>query len=126
MVIGAGPVRVGIDDAGNPRDGFHPAGDHGWLAMKTHFVETPALQGPFLVRAERLDRPGVIRIGSTPADKAPLLVLGGPPPVGASGGGWYDIPYFTFVRTPGCYGWQIDGLKFSTTVVVRILTKYHP
>jgi hypothetical protein len=126
MVVGRGPVRVGIDNVGNPHQGFHPAGDHGWLALKTHFVETPALHGPFLVRAERLDQPGVIRIGSTPADWAPLLVLGGRASVGGSGGGWHDIPYFTFVRTPGCYGWQIDGLTFSTTVVVRVLEKYHP
>jgi hypothetical protein len=126
MVVGTGPVRLGVDDAGNPRQGFHPAGDHGWLALKTHLAETPAHEGPFLVRPERLDRSGVIRIGDTPADNAPLLVLGSPTPVGARGEGWHDIPYFTFVRTPGCYGWQIDGNTFSTTVVVRILTKYHP
>lgn len=125
MVVGTGPVRVGIDAAGNPHHGFHPSGDHGWLALKTHFDETPADdEGPFLVRAERLDRPGAIHIGSTPANRAPLLVLGNMHPVGR--GSWQDIPYFTFLRTPGCYGWQIDGLNFSTTVVVRILTRYHP
>ncbi|HLY85560.1 MAG TPA: hypothetical protein VKO84_03465 [Gaiellaceae bacterium] len=125
MVVGTGPVRIGTDGAGNPRQGFHPSGDHGWLALKTHFDETPADdEGPFLVRGERLDRPGVIHIGSTPADRAPLLVLGNMHPTGR--GRWQDLPYFTFVRTPGCYGWQIDGLDFSTTVVVRILPTYNP
>lgn len=125
MVVGKGPVRVGIDNAGSPRQGFHPAGYHGWLALKTHIVETPAYQGPFLVRTKRLDRPGVIRFGGTPAETAPLLILRGSIPSGA-GGGWHDIPYFTFVRSPGCYGYQIDGLTFSITVVLRILTKYQP
>jgi hypothetical protein len=126
MEVGNGPVRVGIDNAGSPRQGFHPAGYHGWLALKTHIIMTPAYQGSFLVRVKRLDRPGVIRVGATPTDTAPLLILGGPVSVGAGGAGWHDIPYFTFVRTPGCYGYQIDGLNFSITVVLRILTKYHP
>ncbi|HEY3578266.1 MAG TPA: hypothetical protein VGK68_09805 [Gaiellaceae bacterium] len=124
--MGSGPVRVGVDNAGNPHQGFHPASYHGWLALKTHIVEPPAYHGPFLVRARRLDQPGVIRFGPTPAANAPLLALGGSIPVGGGRGGWHDIPYFTFVRRPGCYGLQIDGLSFSTTVVVRILTKYHP
>jgi hypothetical protein len=123
MEVGTGPVRVGSDDAGNPHQGFHPSGYHGWLALKTHIVMTPAYDGPFLVRAKRLDRAGEIRFGATPAENAPLLVLGAMHP---GRGSWQDFPYFTFVRTPGCYGWQIDGLTFSTTVVVRILTKYHP
>jgi hypothetical protein len=121
MVVGTGPVRIGTDDAGNPGQGFHPAGDYGWLALKTHFDETPGYNGPFLVRTERLDRPGMVRIGSTPAEKAPLLVLGAMHAVGQ--GSWQDLPYFTFVKTPGCYGWQIDGLNFSTTVVMRVLAK---
>jgi hypothetical protein len=74
-------------------------------------------------RAERLDGSG-IRIGSTPAEKAPLLVLGAMHAVGQ--GSWQDLSYFTFVKTPCCYGWQIDGLNFSTTAVIRVLPKYHP
>jgi hypothetical protein len=53
MEVGTGPVRVGSDAAGNPHQGFHPSGyPHGWLALKTHIVTTPAYQGPFLVRAK--------------------------------------------------------------------------
>lgn len=75
MTVGAGPVRVAINNAGSPHQGFHPAGFHGWLALKTHVIETPAYEGAFLVRAKRLDRAGVIRFGATPADNAPVLVL---------------------------------------------------
>jgi hypothetical protein len=39
--------------------------------------------------------------------------------------GWREFPYFTFVRSPGCYAWQIDGLTFSDIVVVHVLSKYH-
>jgi hypothetical protein len=111
MTVGTAPARVSIDNAGDPHHGFHPAGYHGWLALKTHFVSTPAYQGPFLVRAKRLDRPGVIRLGGTPSQAAPLLVPGPRRNVGR--GHWRDTPYFTFVRIPGCYGWQIDGLTFQ-------------
>jgi len=31
------------------------------------------------------------------------------------------IPYFTFVKAPGCYGWQVDGLGFSELIVARLL-----
>ncbi len=122
MTVGTGPVRLAINNAGNPHRGFHPAAYHGWLALKTHIIETPAYDGPFLVRAQRLDRSGTIRFGPTPAEAAPLLVLRAMHP---GRGSWQDIPNFTFVRTPGCYGWQIDGLTFSITVVARILTTYH-
>jgi hypothetical protein len=124
MTVGTAPVRVATDDAGNPRHGFHPSGYNGWLALKTHFVSTPPYQGPFLVRARRLDRGGVIRLGGTPSQTAPLFVSG-PRKKPQRRGSWRDTPYFTFVRSPGCYGWQIDGLNFSTTIVVRILSKYH-
>ena len=36
------------------------------------------------------------------------------------------VPHFTFVKKPGCYGWQIDGLTFSKVVVIRILKRYDP
>ncbi|HYY33022.1 MAG TPA: hypothetical protein VE693_05485 [Gaiellaceae bacterium] len=121
MAIGTGLVRVAINNAGDPSHGFHPAGFRGWLALKTHFFSSPSYQGPFLVRATRLDHAGPIRLGATPTEAAPLLV-----PRGAYAGpaGWREVPYFTFVKTPGCYAWQIDGLTFSEIVVVRMLPKY--
>ncbi|MEA2508240.1 MAG: hypothetical protein QOG21_322, partial [Actinomycetota bacterium] len=124
MALGAGPVRVGIDNAGDPRKGtVHPAGYQGWLALKTHFVSLPSYRGPFLVRARRLDRPGPIALGPTPTQAGPLVVPAGAAANAAAG--WREFPYFTFVRSPGCYAWQIDGLTFSDIVVVHVLSKYH-
>jgi hypothetical protein len=120
-----GPVGVAIDNAGDLRHGkvnlAH--GPSGWENLKTHFFSVPAYQGPFLVRAKRLDGPGPIRLGGEPAQTAPLVVPRGQTPNGTNG--WREIPYFTFVKAPGCYGWQVDGLTFSEVIVARLLPPLH-
>jgi hypothetical protein len=120
-----GPVGVAIDNAGDLRHGevnlAH--GPSAWDNLKTHFFSVPAYQGPFLVRAKRLDRPGPIRVGAGPAQTAPLVVPRGQTPNGTNG--WREIPYFTFVKAPGCYGWQVDGLRFSEVIVVHMLPPLH-
>jgi hypothetical protein len=122
MAIGTGPVRVAINNAGNPRQGFHPAPFHRWLALKTHFFSSPSYKGPFLVRAKRLDHRGRVRLGAAPTEVGPLVV-----PTGAYAGtdGWREVPYFTFVKASGCYGWQVDGRTFSAIIVARVLPKLH-
>src|SRR5437868_11202998 len=57
--------------------------------LKTHFFSHPAYQGPFLVRAKRLDRPGPIRLGAGPSQTAPLVVPRGQTPNGTNG--WREI-----------------------------------
>ena len=34
-------------------------------------------------------------------------------------GGWREAPGGLWVQAPGCYAWQVDGLTFSETIVVR-------
>lgn len=94
-------------------------GPSGWNNLKTYFFSVPAYQGPSLVRAKRLDRHGPIRLGATPAQTAPLIVPRGQTPNGTNRR--RVIPYFTFVKAPGCYGWQVDGLGFSELIVARLL-----
>jgi hypothetical protein len=98
-------------------------GPSAWENLKTHFFSVPAYQGPFLVRAKRLDRPGPIRLGAGPSQTWPLVVPRGQTPNGTNG--WREIPYFTFVKAPGCYGWQIDGLAFSEVIVAHMLPPLH-
>jgi hypothetical protein len=120
--LGNGLVRVAINNPGDLRRGevnMATGGTSGWHGIKTHFFSVPGYQGPFLVRAKRLDRSGPIRIGATPTHAAPLMVPAGPTPNGSAG--WRELPYFTFVKDPGCYGWQIDGRTFSEIVVARVL-----
>jgi hypothetical protein len=124
MALGRGPVRVGVDNPvvhGIVHPGF---GDfRGWLGIKTHFFSVPAYQGPFLVRAKRLDRPGPVRLGSAPTQAGPYVALAGR--TYRDTGGWREAPDATFIKTPGCYGWQVDGLTFSEDIVARVGDKFH-
>jgi hypothetical protein len=125
IALGDGPVRVFVNNAGDlGRGRAHLASTDfpKWLALKTHFFSSPGYQGPFLVRAKRLDRDGAMVIGAKPKEAAPLLVPSGPAANGL--GGWREFPYFTFVRSPGCYAWQVDGLSFSEVIVVRMLARF--
>jgi hypothetical protein len=124
IALGSGPVRVFINNPGDLRHGMaHLASTDvpGWLALKTHFFSVPAYHGPFLVRAKRLDDSGPIRLGARPTQTAPLRVPSGPAANGLAG--WREFPYSTFVKAPGCYAWQVDGLTFSKTIIVRMLPK---
>jgi hypothetical protein len=124
IALGSGPVRVFINNAGDLRHGMAHLASTGvprWLALKTHFFSVPAYQGPFLVRAKRLDHSGPITLGARPTQTAPLLVPSGPAANGLAG--WREFPYSTFVKAPGCYAWQVDGLTFSKTIIVRMLPK---
>jgi hypothetical protein len=119
-------VRVFINNAGDLRHGkAHLASTDfpGWLALKTHFVSVPAYQGPFLVRAKNLDHSGPIALGATPTQAARLFMPAGPAANGLAG--WREFPKSTFVKAPGCYGWQVDGLTFSEMIIVRMLPKFH-
>lgn len=120
IALGNGPVRVRIDNAGNLLRGSVGLGDTsfpGWHAFKTHWLSVPSYQGPILVRAKRLDRVGRISLGDAPNQAAPLVVPPGPSLNDSSG--WRDVPYPTWVKTPGCYGWQIDGRTFTEIVIIR-------
>ena len=37
--------------------------------------------------------------------------------------GWREWPGATWLRTPGCYGWQIDGTNFSHIIVFEAVFK---
>jgi hypothetical protein len=118
-------VRVFIDNAGDLRHGMaHLASSRfpRWLALKTHFFSAPAYQGPFLVRAESLDRSRPMALGATPRQPARLFVPSGPAANGLAG--WREFPESTFFKAPGCYGWQVDGQTFSEIIVVRTLPKF--
>lgn len=126
MAVGAPPVRVFVGNSGNLRHGIAqlaPVGRSGWFALKTHFVSMPRYRGPLLVRARRLDGAGQAALGARPPHDAPLVV---PPGSSANDArGWRDFPYPTFVRSSGCYAWQLDGRSFSEVVVLRATMHDH-
>jgi len=117
--LGNGPVRVVIANVGDLRHGvadLGPSSSPGWIALKTLWFSVPAYQGPFIIRAKRLGHPGPVALGEAPT-VAPLVIPPGPTPNGT--GGWREAPGGLWVKTAGCYAWQVDGLTFSEMVVVH-------
>ena len=122
IALGAGPVRPII--AGEPvgdavngiADLINPTSVPPWLGVKTLWASVPAYQGPVVIRAKRLDAPGVIAMGEAPTVTT-LVVPPGPTLNGGSG--WRTAPGGTWVMAPGCYAWQVDGLTFSYVIVFR-------
>jgi hypothetical protein len=120
IALGTGPVRV---IAGNRRgiaDLINPSSSPPWLALKTLWFSMPAYKGPFVIRVKRLDRPGPATLEDPPV-MAPLVVPPGPTLNTAFG--YRTVPGGLFVKTPGCYAWQVDGLRFSEIIVVRAVLR---
>ena len=117
VALGTGPVRV---LAGSTRRGIadliNPTSAPPWLALKTLWFSLPAYQGPFIIRATRLGRPGPVALGEGPA-MVPLVIP--PGPTLSSFFGYRTVPGGLWVKSPGCYAWQVDGLGFSEIIVVR-------
>jgi len=122
--LGTGPVRVLIANPGHLRQGtadlFRHTSAPPWLALKTLWYSMPAYQGPFVIRAKRLNGPGPVAMGEGPVI-APLVVP--PGPTLNSGDGYRQAPGGLWVRAAGCYAWQVDGLTFSEIIVVHAVLR---
>ena len=90
-----------------------------WWYVKTLWFAQASYQGPFLIRGARLDRDGVVRFGASPT--ASMIAIRGATANGA--GGFREVPGGTFVRAPGCYGWQVDGPGFSYRIIFKAITQ---
>jgi hypothetical protein len=95
---------------------LNPPTQDGWLTLKTLWFSTPTYTGPFVIRVARLDGEGQVGLGAARIE-APLVVPPGPTLNGSDG--YRTSPGSLWVKAPGCYGWQVDGLTFSETVVVQ-------
>jgi hypothetical protein len=126
--FGSGPVHVLIGASRHGVAGLlaHTS-DPPWLGFKTLWFSMPAYQGPFMVRAVRLGRPGPVSLAGTPPAMTPLVVPPGPTigtvPLGDGRPGYRKVQSVLWVRTPGCYAWQVDGLTFSEIIVVRAVLR---
>jgi hypothetical protein len=120
IALGNGLVRVGIAGGGDLRRGvadlIDPTDRPPWLGLKTVWFSVPAYQGPFIIRARRLGHPAPVALGEPPTAEALVVPPG---PTVHSSGRWRTAPGGLWVRTPGCYAWQVDGLTFSEIIVVR-------
>jgi len=105
---------MNIDNQVDPRHGTAVlgAGNGVWFGLKTHFWSSPGYTGPVHVRVHRIDRSGAARLGG---DQGPTGGSSFSAPAGI------DSPWPTWVRSPGCYEWDISGRGFSESIVVRAL-----
>ena len=97
---------------------YTDGGWKGWYGVKMMWAATPDYHGPVLIRGRQLDGPHKIVMGVGPDMVDPQLgpgaTLNGPD-------GWREWPGGTYLRTPGCYAWQIDGADFSDVVIFEAI-----
>ncbi|MDQ2739729.1 MAG: hypothetical protein M3Y35_14170 [Actinomycetota bacterium] len=117
---GPGPVHpIGADTHGDAPL-FRGTQSPGWLAFKSLWFSEPGYQGPFLVRIQRIDGGGPAGMLDDPQVSS-FYVPAGPTVNGTDG--YREQPGATWVKTPGCLAWQVDGLTFSHVIVVRALCR---
>lgn len=119
VAVGGGPVKVIVPQAGDLTHGrviLAPSDVPGWQGIKTHWVVRPSYGGWVVVRGKRLDGSGPVALLGEAAI-GPLLIQPGSGP--NDSGGWREQPSGTYVRTAGCYGFQVDGATFSYSIVLQ-------
>jgi hypothetical protein len=88
----------------------------GWYGIKTHWLISPSYKGWVIVRAKQLDSSApVAALGE--ARIGPVII-----PPGATANtfkGWRQQPSGTYVKEPGCFGFQIDGSRFQERLILR-------
>ena len=115
-LAGSGPVySVGnvIAYGAKMSDGISPA--------KVLWVAAPDYAGPALIRGRQLDGPGGVYFSNSRRVTELRFELDTRVRAGASDQGWRYLASTVDVEGPGCYGLQIDGPGWMTTIVMRAL-----
>lgn len=89
-----------------------------WFSFGQKWVGAPSYRGPVLVRGRSLWGPEPVGFVFTEGSQQQLRFEAGGP---SSASGWRGWVAFTLVQSPGCYGFQIDGLSFSEIIVFRVV-----
>jgi hypothetical protein len=92
-------------------DGIFPA--------KVLWVAAPDYTGPALIRGRQLDGPGGVFFSNSRRVSELRFELDTRVRAGASDQGWRYLPSTVNVEGPGCYGLQIDGPGWTSTIVMR-------
>jgi hypothetical protein len=124
--LGTGPVYV-LDGQTIRSDPEHP--------QKVAWIADPSYSGPIRIRGGRIDGSGQLLLGGPDnhwrgapiktvetTDLYPELdflethsIFSNPPSP------WRVWPSMTYIATPGCYAWQIDGLGFTELITIQAL-----
>jgi hypothetical protein len=113
-LAGSGPVyAVGnvIAYGARTSDGIFPA--------KVLWVAAPHYPGPALIRGRQLDGPGGVFFSNSRSVSELRFELDTRVRAGASDQGWRYLPSTVNVEGPGCYGLQIDGPGWTSTITMR-------
>ena len=92
-----------------------PRRDGRW-AYAVRWLAPPRFSGRALIRSRRLDRPGAVGLAESARGRRRFelkLSFARSRRWQTRGRGYVVVP------SPGCYGFQVDGLEFSNTVVFQ-------
>ena len=128
-VIGEGPVYALFYLLIVSANGNVNYAHDGWHWNKVVWTRAPQYTGPIVIRGRQLNGPETLRfqiIGAGPSPElahsslhVPAYTTGNR--LDTRGSGWWEeFMTYVVVRAPGCYGVQIDGVGFSTTIVFAV------
>jgi len=102
-------------------------GGSAWGGQVLKWIGTPSYHGPVLIRGRKLTGPDGLGFGG---GKVPLAEMDVPPGraggVGLNPGGWRLWSGYARLRSPGCYGLQVDGTTFSEVIIFRACLSSNP
>lgn len=123
--IGTGPVYAAhyaadgppVNDvaAAFPPDPGSAFAGSAWSGWKHVFLVADAYFGRVLIRGSQLDGAGDLRFGNGLVPTKQLRIQAGA----------HETRTFTRVPNPGCYGYQIDGRRFSKMIIIRVTSASH-
>jgi hypothetical protein len=94
----------------------------GLLPAKVLWVAAPDYPGVALIRGRRLDGPGGVYFSNSRLVTSLRFELDTRVIAAGSDQGWRYLPSTVNVEQPGCYGFQIDGPGWTSTIVMRALS----
>ena len=119
IALGTGQVQPLIAAEGDRLHGVAHVDSESdaWYYFKTLWFVLPSYAGPVLVRGARIDGPGRVAFGEGPV--VGHLIIPPGPTINEYPDGYRTAPGGTYVQSPGCYAWQIDGVDFSYQIVFK-------
>lgn len=130
--FGPGPAYPDLAVDGYGTNTYHYDGlppDSGWRQLKTLWAIRPDEKGPVLIRGARLDGPGGIGFATDSNGPDTIRLASGTilgreelftTSANVTNDGWRGFPGATYVRSPGCYVFRVDGNDFGYDLVFRV------
>jgi hypothetical protein len=95
-----------------------------WGGQALQWLGAPSYHGPVLIRGRKLTSHDELGFGG---GAVPLAEMDVPPGGGdPNAGGWRFWSGYTRLRSPGCYGLQVDGTTFSEIIIFRACPSSNP